>query len=46
MNIPLIAGRVALNTKLCAGSTAKPNIALEMAKNIKEVYTLIKQPVG
>lgn len=47
MNIPLCPGRVALTTKLCAASSrSKNNIAVDMNKNIKEVFTLLKQPVS
>ena len=47
MNIPLCPGRVALTTKLCpASSRSKNNIAVDMNKNIKAVFTLLKQPVS
>lgn len=54
MNIPLCPGRVtpndikvALSTKLCASSNkSKSNIAIDMNANIKDVFTLIKQPIS
>ena len=45
MNIPMIPGRVAFNTKLCPSRTPKGSLALDMAKNIKDVYALLKQPL-
>ena len=53
MNIPSVPGRVtpspkqiALNTKLCPSSSrARNTVTIDMSKNIKEVFTLLKQPV-
>ena len=46
MNIPTVPGRVALNTKLCSSSSrAKNTVTIDMSKNIKDVYTLLKQPI-
>lgn len=45
MNIPMIPGRVAFNTKLCPSSTPKGSLALDMARNIKDVYGMLKQPL-
>ena len=39
--------KIALNSKLCAGSSrSKNNISVDMNRNIKEVYGLLKQPVS
>ena len=36
---------MAFNTKLCPSSTPKGSLALDMARNIKDVYGMLKQPL-